>query len=104
MRRLQEKQSRFGRLTSTKELTIKQVQDHITSLMIGWIILNDENDTICSKTLETLKKTGLAEGIVELNSGKEVTKRWEMLDGPMEGCVGYFNPASVVPMFSRSSL
>jgi hypothetical protein len=67
----------------------------ITCLMTGWIFLNDENDKICSNALETLKKTGLATGVVELKSGKDVTERWEMLDGPMEGSVGYFNPSSV---------
>ena len=64
--------------------------------MTGWVFLNDENDKICSNALETLKKAGLAKGVLELKSGKDVTERWEMLDGPMEGSVGYFNPASVI--------
>jgi hypothetical protein len=38
---------------------------------------------------------GLAEGIIKFKSGKEITKIWEVLDGPMEGLVGYFNPTSV---------
>ena len=57
--------------------------------------MNDEKDDICSKTLDTLKKNGLADGIIEFKSGKEITEKWEMLDGPMEGSVGYFNPTSV---------
>ena len=64
-------------------------------LTIGWILVNDEKDTICSKTLDTLRKTCLANGIVEFHSGKEITAKFPMLDGPMEAVVGYFNPASV---------
>jgi len=58
--------------------------------------VNDENDDICSETLETLKKNGLADGVIEFKSGKEITQKWEMLDGPMDGSVGYFNPVSVL--------
>lgn len=64
-------------------------------LIIGWILINDEKDTICSKTLETLRNSGLADGVIEFKSGQEITEKWEMLDGPMEGSIGYFNPASV---------
>ena len=38
---------------------------------------------------------GLADGVIEFKSGKEITQKWEILDGPMEGSVGYFNPTSV---------
>lgn len=69
---------------------------HKTSKLIrGWILVNDEKDDQCSKTLETLKKNGLADGVIEFKSGKEITEKWEMFDGPMEGSVGYFNPTSV---------
>jgi hypothetical protein len=44
--------------------------------------------------LGTLRENGLAEGIVEFKSGKEVTKMFEMLDGPMRKHIGYFNPAA----------
>jgi hypothetical protein len=64
--------------------------------MIGWILLNDEKDTVCSKTLDTLRKNGLADGVVEFKSGKDVTNMWEMFDGPMTGSVGYYNPSSVL--------
>jgi hypothetical protein len=68
----------------------------MTKLMAGWILLNDENDTVCARTLETLRRNGLAEGVVEFKSGKEVSRMWEMFDGPMSGSVGYFNPSSVL--------
>ena len=58
--------------------------------------MNDENDTVCARTLETLRRNGLAEGVVEFKSGEEVTRMWEMFDGPMSGSVGYFNPSSVL--------
>ena len=58
--------------------------------------MNDVADTLCSKTLDTLKKNGLAEGVVEFHSGKEITDMFEMIDGQMEDSVGYYNPASVV--------
>jgi hypothetical protein len=63
---------------------------------IGWILVNDSSDTLCSETLNTLKKNDLAEGVVEFKAGKEITDMFEMLDGPMEGSVGYYNPASVL--------
>ena len=44
---------------------------------------------------------GLADGIIEFKSGKEITEKWEMFDGPMEGSVGYFNPTSVFPLCSK---
>lgn len=68
---------------------------HQRCLILGWILLNDEKETVCARSLDTLRKNGLAEGVVEFKSGKEVTNAWEMFDGPMEGAVGYFNPASV---------
>jgi len=55
------------------------------------------NDTLCARTLATLRKNGLVDGVIEFKSGKEVTDRWEMFDGPMEGSVGYFNPMAVAP-------
>ena len=66
--------------------------------MIGWILVNDETETVCARSLETLRKNGLADGVVEFKSGREVTNAWEMFDGPMEGEIGYFNPASVRPI------
>jgi len=50
-----------------------------------------------------LKKIGIADGIVELNSGKEVANLFEMLDGPMEGHVGYFNADSVTETLSLTN-
>lgn len=64
----------------------------------GWILVNDERDTLCATTLKTLRENGLADGVVEFKSGKEITHQFEMLDGPMEGITGYFNPASVSAM------
>lgn len=65
-------------------------------LIVGWILLNDETDTVCCRRLDTLRKYGLAQGVVEFKSGQEVTNTWEMFDGPMKGSVGYFNPASAL--------
>ena len=59
---------------------------------------------MCAKSLETLKKNGLADGVVEFNSGKDITNMYEMFDGPMENCVGYFKPASVFPSLVGLSL
>jgi len=50
---------------------------------------------VCAKSLETLRRNGLAEGVVEFKSGTDITDMYEMFDGPLENCVGYFNPASV---------
>ena len=64
-------------------------------LIAGWICLWGETDPSCSKTLHTLRTTGLADGIVEFKSGEQVRNMFEMLDGPMDRHVGYFNPACV---------
>jgi hypothetical protein len=48
--------------------------------------------------LNTLKKNGLAEGVVEFASGREITDMWDMFDGPMDDSVGYYNPTSVYPL------
>ena len=52
------------------------------------------------ETLDTLKTTGLADGIVNFKSSKAVKSMFNMLSGPMEGHVGYFNPASVTDIIS----
>ena len=70
-------------------------------MISGWIHLCDEKDKLCSATLDTLRSTGLAQGIVEFNSGREVTNMFEMLDGPMEKLIGYFNPGAVTSYISR---
>ena len=70
-------------------------------LTVGWKLLKDGKDTLYARTVDTLRKNALADGIVEVISGKKVTHAWEMVDGPTEGSVGYFNPASVhLPFFS----
>jgi hypothetical protein len=78
----------------------------VWDLILGWILLNDEKDTVCSRTLDTLRKNGLADGVVEFKSGRDVTSMWEMFDGPMTGSVGYYNPSSVLlpPILSRANV
>jgi hypothetical protein len=95
------KQLIYGRLIYTKTHIIKQVSIHKLTLIAGWILVNDESDDKCSKTLDTLKANGLADGVIEFKSGKEITENYEMFDGPMEGTVGYFNPTSVQSLFMR---
>jgi hypothetical protein len=95
---LPERQLNYGRLNYIKEHITKQVSLQNDNLIVGWILINDEKDDLCSKTLETLKNNNLADGLIEFKSGKEITEMYEMFDGPMEGSVGYFNPASVFPL------
>jgi len=92
---LRGKQLNFGKEKCSKERTTKQAPLSLMELTAGWILVNDANDTLCSKTLDTLKKNGLAEGVIEFKSGKEITEKYPMFDGPMDQSVGYYNPASV---------
>jgi hypothetical protein len=103
MPKLPVKQLIYGKRNCLRGHIIKQVLNNMWNLIIGWILLNDEKDTVCSKTLDTLRKNGLADGVVEFKSGRDVTNMWEMFDGPMTGSVGYYNPSSVLlhPLFPR---
>ena len=95
------KQSRYGRRNCSKGHISRQVVFFPCPLCMrgvdqaGWVMTVDEKDDLCTKTLETLRKTGLADGCVEFKSGADVTMMWEMIDGPMKGEIGYFNPSSV---------
>lgn len=70
-------------------------------LTSGWVELYDKDDSASSQVLETLRKTGLAEGIVEYKGGREVTESFNMIDGAMENYSGYFNPTAVVLYVSQ---
>lgn len=98
MPKLPGRQLSSGRRSCSGEPIIRQVIPLPSPLIQGWIFINDEKDTVCARSLETLKMNGLADGVVEFNSGKAITDMYEMFDGPMENCVGYFNPASVCPL------
>jgi hypothetical protein len=97
MPKSQVKQLTYGKRNySPGHITKQVIPPKRLNSMTGWILMNDENDTVCARTLETLRRNGLADGVVEFKSGKEVTRMWEMFDGPMSGSVGYFNPSSVL--------
>jgi hypothetical protein len=67
----------------------------LESINLGWILVNDENDSTCSDTLNTLRKNGLADGIIEFSCGEEITRMYPMINGPLERLKGYYNPSSV---------
>ena len=102
MLKLRGRQLSYGRLSCSRELIIRQAFPIVTKLILGWIFISDEKDTVCARSLETLKENGLADGVVEFKSGKDITNMYEMFDGPMENCVGYFNPASVPSDFCEN--
>jgi len=59
--------------------------------------LYDESDPELPEVMELLESYGV-KGLIKLDSGKEVTEMFEMIDGPMTHQKGYFNPTSVMPV------
>lgn len=101
--KLRRRRSSYGSLISSGAPTFRQVIILSAKLISGWILTGEavagktrRSAQTVHKTIQTLRDQGLDKGLIEFKSGKEITEMFEMIDGPMEGEIGYYNPMSVI--------